>query len=242
MPRGGRLTIETARVNVDEAFLREHVGCGASEYVMMAVSDTGLGMDRATQERIFEPFFTTKELGKGTGLGLSTVFGIVKQSGGNIYVHSEPLRGATFKVYLPRTDAEPSQDEERLPPSIPPGGNETVLLVEDDEQVRKVVASVLVRSGYRVLSAANPREALAIAEEQAPAIELLLTDLVLPQMSGAELARQMKEKRPELRVLCMSGYTDAAMEHTGLLELSQLSLQKPLTPALLLRKVREVLA
>jgi CheY-like chemotaxis protein len=199
-----------------------------------------MGMDRATQSRIFEPFYTTKGPGKGTGLGLSTVFGIVKQSGGNIYVYSEPGRGATFKVYLPRTDA-PLVTPESRPPSSIKQGSETILLVEDDDQVRRVVSGVLSRNGYQVLQAANAREALAIADQFPNPIHLLLTDLVLPRMSGTELAQKVQARRTGLRVLCMSGYTDDAAYGSGLLEPGTAFLQKPLTPDSLLRKVREVL-
>jgi two-component system cell cycle sensor histidine kinase/response regulator CckA len=240
MPKGGRLTIETANVTLDDEYARDHVGAAAGEHVMLAVTDTGMGMDRATQSRIFEPFFTTKGPGKGTGLGLSTVFGIVKQSGGNIYVYSEPGRGATFKVYLPRTDA-PLVTPESRPPSSIKRGSETILLVEDDDQVRRVVSGVLSRNGYRVLQAANAREALALADDFPNQIHLLLTDLVLPRMSGTELAQQIQTRRTGVRVLCMSGYTDDAAYGSGLLETGMAFLQKPLTPDSLLRKVREVL-
>jgi len=240
MPKGGRLTIETANVTLDEDYARDHVGASAGEHVMLAVTDTGMGMDRATQSRIFEPFFTTKGPGKGTGLGLSTVFGIVKQSGGNIYVYSEPGRGATFKVYLPRTDA-PLVTAESRPPSSAKPGSETILLVEDDDQVRRVVAGVLGRNGYQIIQAANAHEALALADQFSGQIHLLLTDLVLPRMSGAELAQKIQARRAGLRVLCMSGYTDDAAFGAGLLETGMAFLQKPLTPDSLLRKVREVL-
>jgi two-component system cell cycle sensor histidine kinase/response regulator CckA len=240
MPKGGRLTIETANVTLDDDYARDHVGAAAGEHVMLAVTDTGMGMDRATQSRIFEPFFTTKGPGKGTGLGLSTVFGIVKQSGGNIYVYSEPGRGATFKVYLPRTDA-PLVTPDSRPPSSIKRGSETILLVEDDDQVRRVVSGVLSRNGYQVLQAANAREALAIADQFQTQIHLLLTDLVLPRMSGTELAQQIQTRRTGVRVLCMSGYTDDAAYGSGLLETGMAFLQKPLTPDSLLRKVREVL-
>ena len=207
---------------------------------MLAVTDTGMGMDRATQSRIFEPFFTTKGPGKGTGLGLSTVFGIVKQSGGNIYVYSEPGRGATFKVYLPRTDA-PLVTPESRPPSSIKRGSETILLVEDDDQVRRVVSGVLSHNGYRVLQAANAREALALADDFQNQIHLLLTDLVLPRMSGTELAQQIQTRRTGVRVLCMSCYTDDAAYGSCLLDTGMSFLQNPLTTDSMIRMVSEVL-
>ena len=240
MPRGGRLVIETRRMFFDDLYVSEHLGTTPGEHVMIAVSDSGIGMDRATQRRIFEPFFTTKELGKGTGLGLSTAFGIVKQSGGHIYVYSEPNRGTTFKIYLPRTDAEATKDAERKP-ATDDRGNETVLLVEDDDQLRRVVAEVLEHKGYRVLVAPNAKEALAIAGAHLGPIDLLLTDLVLPMTSGADLARQIQSERASVRVLHMSGYTDETAYENGLLEAGGEFLEKPFTPDSLLRKVREVL-
>jgi PAS domain S-box-containing protein len=241
MPNGGRLTIETSSVLLDEDYARARLDLEPGRHAMLAVSDTGAGMDRETQARIFEPFFTTKELGKGTGLGLSTVFGIVKQSGGHIWVYSEPGRGTTFKIYLPVTDQPLMGDEPRpLPASV--AGSETILLVEDDEQVRKVVSSVLSRNGYRVLQASAGSDAMTIVDEYTEPIHLLLTDLVLPKMSGAELAARLQTRRAGLRVLCMSGYTDESAYESGLLESGAAFLQKPLTPDSLLRKVREVLS
>jgi CheY-like chemotaxis protein len=208
---------------------------------MLAVSDTGVGMDRETQRRIFEPFFTTKEQGKGTGLGLSTVFGIVKQSGGSIWVYSEPSHGATFKIYFPRVD---TRSEALLSRPAPANhtGTETVLLVEDEASVRRVVRSVLGRAGYRVLEAVDPIDAARIAEHHDLPIHLLITDVVMPIMSGPELARRIRVTLPGLKVLCMSGYTDETVLHHGVVEGEFAFLQKPITPDSLLRKVREVLA
>ena len=205
---------------------------------MLAISDTGIGMDKATQTRIFEPFFTTKEKGKGTGLGLSTVFGIVEQCGGRVWVYSEPGHGTTFKVYLPRSDevqlaASPKAVVTTLQ------GSETVLLVEDDEQIRVVARCILQRHGYRVIEARNPGEALLWCEQHGSAIHLLLTDVVMPQMSGRQLAERLGPLRPEMKVLFMSGYADGAL--VSQLATGAAFLQKPLTPGAVARKVREVL-
>ncbi len=240
MPTGGQLTIETGDVELDANYAREHLGCVPGPHVMIAVSDTGTGMDRETQARIFEPFFTTKEQGKGTGLGLSMVFGIVQQCGGNVWVYSELGRGTTFKVYLPRVDGlvEPVQ-----PSAVPVTlrGSETILLVEDQEQVRVVAESILKRNGYRVLVAQGAGDALLLCEKHPGAIALLLTDVVMPQMSGAELAKRFAATRPDTKVLCMSGYTDDSVVRHGVLESGMAFLQKPFTPESLTRKVRLVL-
>jgi PAS domain S-box-containing protein len=240
MPTGGKLTLETEGVVLDEEYALRHLPTRAGPHVMLAITDTGVGMDRATQARIFEPFFTTKGIGKGTGLGLSTVFGIVQQSGGNVWVYSEPGIGTTFKVYLPRVDAAV---EVRKAASAPKTlrGTETVLLVEDEEQVRAIVANILRRQGYRVVVAQHPLEALRMSAELPDAVHLLLTDVVMPQMSGPELAKRLALARPSMRVLCMSGYTDDSIVRHGVIDSAMAFLQKPFTPASLTKKVREVL-
>ena len=240
MPTGGKLTIETTELELDESYARDRIGVEPGRYVMLAVSDTGVGMDRATQAKIFEPFFTTKEMGKGTGLGLSTVFGVVQQGGGHVWVYSEVGVGTTFKVYLPRADATPAPAH----PTIAPAtlrGNETILLVEDEDQVRAVAHDILARAGYDVIEARNGGEALLICEKHAGAIHLLLSDVVMPQMSGPELAKRLSAARPEMKVLCMSGYTDDSIVRHGVLEARFAFIQKPITPLTLTRKVREVL-
>jgi len=241
MPRGGKLTIETRNVLLTDDYAETHYAATPGPYVMLAVSDTGHGMDKETQARIFEPFFTTKEVGKGTGLGLSTVHGIIHQSRGHVWVYSELGVGTTFKVYLPRSDEKKASVP---PPAIPVsqlGGNEWVLLVEDDAQLRTVSSEILTKYGYRVLEAGTANEALAIGEALAEPIDLLLTDVVMPELSGVELASRVVVCRPEVKVLFMSGYIDDAALRHGLIEPAMLFVQKPFTPSLLLTKVREVL-
>jgi PAS domain S-box-containing protein len=241
MPSGGRLTIETANVVLDEAYAREHAAAAPGPYVMLAVSDTGVGMDADVRAHIFEPFFTTKEQGKGTGLGLATVYGIIKQSGGYVWVYSEPGRGAAFKIYLPHVDG-PVEAPDATPPERPAaGGRETVLLAEDDPSVREIVAEVLAQKGYRVLRAPDGQTALEMARGQPGELHLLVTDLVMPGMTGRELAEVLRAERPGLRVLYMSGYTDDAVVRHGVLEEGMPYLQKPFPPRALASKVREVL-
>jgi CheY-like chemotaxis protein len=208
---------------------------------MLAVSDTGCGIDAETQARMFEPFFTTKEQGKGTGLGLSTVYGIVKQSGGHLWVYSEVGKGTTFKIYLPRIDAVTEGDVARDTLAELPQGQETVLLTEDEEQVRQMIRMILEMSGYRVLEAADGEEALAIYKQYEGEIDLIMTDVVMPLMSGRELVQSLEILHPGIKVLYMSGYTDDAIVRHGLLDQEIVFLQKPFTPDVLLRKVRKVL-
>jgi two-component system, cell cycle sensor histidine kinase and response regulator CckA len=240
MPTGGRLVIETANADLSDEYVERHQPVVPGPYVMVAVTDTGVGMSPATKARIFEPFFTTKEKGKGTGLGLSTVYGIVKQSGGYVWVYSEPGSGSTFKVYLPRVDA-PAQAPSTPREAKTLAGTETILLAEDDEILRRLTKGLLEKSGYRVLEAEHATSALAAARAHQGTIHLLLADVVMPGASGRDLARQLAEFRPDTKVLYVSGYTDEAIVHHGMLEPGLNFLPKPFTPAALARKVREVL-
>jgi two-component system, cell cycle sensor histidine kinase and response regulator CckA len=242
MPQGGTLSFETANVYLDNEYTRAHTTVKPGNYVMFAVSDTGTGMDADTQARMFEPFFTTKGQGKGTGLGLSTVYGIVKQSEGHIWVYSEPNKGTTFKVYLPRVDDV--AQVETVPESLTelPRGRETVLLTEDEEAVRRLTKTILESNGYRVLEAASGDEALSLYKQHAGPVDLIVTDVVMPRMSGRELAEKLKSLRPGIKILYVSGYTDDAIVRHGLLDQRMSFLQKPFTPDALLRKVRDVLA
>jgi PAS domain S-box-containing protein len=241
MPSGGKLTIETGNIDLDEAYVGGRVGVTPGRYVMLSVSDTGVGMTSEVTERLFEPFFSTKDKDKGTGLGLSTVYGIVKQSGGDIWVYSEPDKGSTFKIYLPRVDepleerTEKPLDDEFL------RGSETILLVEDEEEVRKLAVRVLERQGYKVLAARDGEEALRICEQHRDPIHLMLTDVVMPGMNGHEVAKRLESFHPETKVLYMSGYTDNAIVLHGVLVKGVHYIQKPFTVDALTKKVREVL-
>jgi PAS domain S-box-containing protein len=241
MPDGGKVTIETANVDLDEHHASTHVTVKPGPYVRLTISDTGCGMDRQTQAHMFEPFFTTKAVGQGTGLGLSTVYGIVKQSGGSIWVYSEVGKGTTFKIYLPRVDEEVRELERLPPPAEFPRGTETILLAEDDETVRTITIVVLKTLGYEVLQAVNGDAALLICERFEGEIHLLLSDLVMPEMSGRELVQRLAGMLPHMRVLYMSGYTENAMVQQEVSEGSVSFLPKPFTPSSLAQKVREVL-
>jgi len=241
MPRGGTLTIGTANVELGQAYVDRHGLVPPGAYVQLTVSDTGCGMDMETQAHIFEPFFTTKEHGRGTGLGLSTVYGVIKQSGGHIWVYSEPSEGTTFKIYLPRVEGAVQTIEHRAVSVESPRGTETVLLAEDDEGVRELAGGVLAQSGYTVLAACGGEEALLLNERHAGAIHLLVTDVVMPGISGRELAERLVPLRPNIKILYISGYTDDAVVRHGVLAEEVAYLQKPFTPTGLLLKVRKVL-
>ncbi|MFZ0431674.1 MAG: ATP-binding protein, partial [Candidatus Acidiferrales bacterium] len=244
MPQGGRITIETANVELDASFSHPPAVLAPGRYVMLAVTDNGCGMDAATQAHIFEPFFTTKEKGKGTGLGLATVYGIVKQTGGYVWVYSEPGRGTSFKIYLPRIEDEvpagvsPSRPEEKALAR----GTETILLVEDEKGVRDLTREYLQMSGYSVLDAEDGHTALELAALHSGPIDLLMTDVVMPGISGRELSDRVAKIRPGIKVLFMSGYTDQAVVHHGILETNAVLLQKPFTLLALAAKLRELLA
>jgi PAS domain S-box-containing protein len=240
MPKGGKLTIETDNVELDEEYARGHISVKPGRYVRLSVADTGTGMSEEVRNRVFEPFFTTKEQGKGTGLGLSTVYGIVKQSGGNIWVYSEPDHGTTFKVYLPRVD-DPVTDRKRESTPVASGGSETILLVEDDASLRRAAARILQSAGYQVISAGDGTEALRLCKKHRAHVALVLTDVVMPDMGGKELANRVKKFSPKLKVLFTSGYTDDAIVRHGVLDPGTRFIGKPFSTSELTRKVREVL-
>jgi len=241
MPDGGTLTIETGNARLDENYAARHVSVVPGAYVMLAVTDTGCGMNEETKARMFEPFFTTKPPGRGTGLGLSTVYGIVKQSGGNIWLYSEPGRGTTFKIYLPTVEALPEDIGKVVPAEAAHHGGGTVLVVEDDDQLRRLTHRALAARGYTVLEADRGRAALDIARRHKGKIDLLLTDVVMPDTNGRKLADALRAARPGLRVLYMSGYPDGAIASHGMLEHGVAYLAKPFSTEAITRKVREVL-
>jgi len=241
MPKGGRLIFETANVALDDTYARAHPEVQPGPFVMLAVSDTGVGMDAQTQAHIFEPFFTTKEQGKGTGLGLATVFGIVQQSGGSISVDSRLGLGTTCTIYFPRVEDELSGSPPAPPGAPPPEGTETVLLVEDADPLRVMIREILEAAGYTVLECADPEEALRRVTARDAPVRLLLTDVVMPRLSGPDLAKSVRIARPEIKVLFMSGYTDDAMGLHGVLGAGTQFIQKPFTADALIRKVREAL-
>jgi signal transduction histidine kinase len=241
MPIGGRLTLETANVTLDENYAEQHPGIKPGPHVMLAVSDTGIGMDKDTQSHLFEPFFTTKEQGKGTGLGLSTVFGIVKQSEGSIWVYSELGKGTTFKVYLPRVDQDAPSSIGSADKGRSLRGTETILLVEDSESVQKLMCAVLAQQGYTVLTAGDGESALKLLRQHQGPLHLLMTDVVLPGMGGPEIAAQVVQARPRIKVLFCSGYTERSVIENGALPSGSAFLQKPFTPESLGRKLRDLL-
>jgi CheY-like chemotaxis protein len=241
MPDGGKLTIETSNVELDASFVREHPGSVPGQYVMLSVTDTGIGMDPEIQSQIFEPFFTTKGRDKGTGLGLSTVYGVVKQSSGYITVDSEKGKGATFRIYLPRVEQRATirKDGNQAPPTV--RGTETILLVEDSQPLRKLTEMILKENGYRVLSAEDGNEAQQVAEQNPGPIQLLLTDVVMPGINGRVLAERLAPRYPLMKVLYISGYTDSFIAGHGVLDEGMHLLHKPFTREVLLRVVRELL-
>ena len=241
MPGGGKLIIETAQTEIDDTYVGSAVELKPGSYAMLIISDTGMGMDSETLSHLFEPFFTTKAPGKGTGLGLATAYGIVKQNQGAISVYSEPGRGTTVRIYLPSAEAKAASEpsERRVP--APPRGSETILVLEDEARVRKLICEVLHSRGYHVLEAVRAEEAIRIAAEHEGRIDMVLTDVVMPEMSGPQAAEQIRRARPGVKVLFMSGYTDEAMARHGILESGAAFLQKPFLPDALAHKIREVL-
>jgi CheY-like chemotaxis protein len=241
MPEGGSLTVETSNVELDEEYSQQHGKVRHGKYVQLAVSDTGMGMDAETQAHIFEPFFTTKDKGKGTGLGLTTVYGIVRQCGGHIWVYSEPKHGATFKVYIPRTEKPIESLQPAVASAEPEEAYGQILLVEDAEDLRELTRKTLEKRGYAVIEARNGREAIEICDKYPGKIDLLLSDVVMPEMSGPELADQVALRFPSIKVLFMSGYTREAILHRGIVAQGEGFLQKPFTPTDLATKVRHAL-
>jgi CheY-like chemotaxis protein len=242
MPNGGRLAIETSNIILDKTYAHTHREMKSGHFAMLSVSDTGIGMSPDVKERIFEPFFTTKEVGKGTGLGLSTVYGIVKQCGGYIWVYSEPNVGTTFKIYLPRADVNPIVVSDQEETESLPLGQETLLLVEDDPLVRNLALRILQHQGYKVLEAANGEEALKVVRERArEKIDLLLTDVVMPKMGGKQLVEELKILRPDMKILYTSGYTNCSIVQHGVLDAGINFLPKPFSSKTLSQKVREAL-
>ncbi len=241
MPTGGRLTIETANVHLDENYVRTHLGVTPGDFVMVAVSDNGHGMDAETRRRIFEPFFTTKEKGRGTGLGLATVYGSVKQTGGDIWVYSEPGKGTTFKLYFPRVAEAVSEEGTAGPEQPTTSVGETILVVEDEKAVRELTVRILQQLGYRVLTASGGDEALKISHAHTGRIALLLTDVVMPGMSGRQLADALTITRPDIKVLYLSGYTENTVVHHGVLNAGVEFLPKPFSREVLAKKLRELL-
>jgi PAS domain S-box-containing protein len=241
MPQGGKLTIETRNIELDEKYVTQHPSAVTGRFAMLAVSDTGQGMDARTQARIFEPFFTTKELGKGTGLGLATVYGVIKQSGGWIWVYSELGKGTTFKIYMPQVE-KPEESQCGSTVDLPlPRGKETILLVEDQDSIRELASEALRANGYKMLEASNGSEAYEIATGKQAAIDLLVTDVVMPHMGGRELADRLAPRFPGIKVLYISGYAEYAAKGHGILDENTILLQKPFSMSALVRKVREVL-
>jgi CheY-like chemotaxis protein len=237
----GKLTIETGRKSFDEEYCKEHAGFIPGDFVLLSVSDNGCGMDRDTLDNLFEPFFTTKYIGKGTGLGLATIYGIVKQNNGFINVYSEPGQGSTFKIYLPRLVAEEDTDKAVPEKKIAAGGTETILLVEDEPTILRMTRMMLERKGYSVLSAATPAEAIEKAKNHSAVIDLFITDVVMPQMNGRDLAGQITEIYPDTGQLFMSGYTSNVIAHHGILDEGVAFIQKPFSMADMTEKVRELL-
>jgi CheY-like chemotaxis protein len=241
MPRGGRLLVETRNVELDVEYAQSHMGVTAGSYVLLTVSDTGVGMDQATAAQVFEPFFTTKEVGKGTGLGLATVHGIVNQSGGHIWVYSEPSHGATFKIYIPRVPEAADVVTVVREEGSTAQGTEAILLVEDDDSVRRIADRILRGAGYSVQAAASGSEALALLQSLDGPVHLVLSDVVMPGMTTFEFTHRLQELVPGITVLFMSGYTDEVIVRHGLIQPGVHFLEKPFTVATLLRRVRDAL-